>query len=299
LRLVEAHALAAILLQNGHDGAGPHGHEGRLDLVVGIIHEPVGERAREQPEPDAAVAPGIGQHDDLLTARRPGGIDLDLLAEIEDLAILLALDIHQPVLPSGGVAVAAAVEHMAARRVQHRVRLVAAHGPRKHEAIARDEVLADDPARLLLLAGGRIDIRGIDQPAPVGMKLATRDVEAGIGIAHQPRLHLGERTAHQPDALLAVAGQGQEEFGTVAAPGFDEDVIRAGMETDRFLSLCPAGEIGLDRGTMAAPAPGDHRPRRRDRGSHELRNAQEPVEELVFGMRFVLIRHAPSPSAAI
>ena len=93
---------------------------------MGIIHEPVGERAREQPEADAAVAAGIGQHDHLLAARRPGGIDLDLIAEIEDLAILLAFDIDQPVLPPGGVAVPPAVEHMAARRVQHRVRLVAA-----------------------------------------------------------------------------------------------------------------------------------------------------------------------------
>ena len=123
------------------------------------------------------------------------------------------------------------------------------------------EILADDPARLLRLSGRRIDIGGIDQPAAVGMELAAGDIEAGVGVGHQPGLHLGEHGAHQPDALLAVAGQGQQELRAVAAPGFDIDVIPAGMEAQRLVGAAGdrAAQIGLHRRAMARPS--SRRPR--------------------------------------
>ena len=69
LRVIEPHALAALPAQEGDDDAGPERHEGRFDLVMGIVHEPIGERAVQHPEPDPAMGIAVGQQDHLMARR--------------------------------------------------------------------------------------------------------------------------------------------------------------------------------------------------------------------------------------
>src|SRR5207302_3466999 len=136
-----------------------------LDGAGGIVDQPAERAVRGVVDAEALVGCRLGEDDGTAAVGKPAGTRLDRGAEIEDLAIPSTVDIDEPDLRAGGMAVAPGVEDPRAFLVEQRAEGVRLRRPRQGDAFAAGEILEDDGARLGRGARRGVEIGGEDEIA--------------------------------------------------------------------------------------------------------------------------------------
>ncbi len=152
------------LVFDHHRFAAVFRHKRVLDVARGVIDQPAHLGATQFPEAELAVGGRFGQNQGAFPVRVPAGEGFDSIPEVEQLAVLLALDVHQPDLSPGGVAVGAGVQDVRPRRVQLGDGVATFFGPRQRSTLTAGKVVQVDPGFFCLFAALGVHVCPVDQP---------------------------------------------------------------------------------------------------------------------------------------
>jgi hypothetical protein len=98
----------------------------------------------QRPDSDAAVGIGVRHHQHTAAVGEPPAKCLDAIAQVQDFAVSLAVDVDQPDLPPGGMPVAARVKNVLAILAQ-KWPGASLWATGQHDAFAGFEIVAVDP----------------------------------------------------------------------------------------------------------------------------------------------------------
>jgi hypothetical protein len=186
--------------------------ERAFDLPFRVVDDPPDLVGADIAAADADVGRRF-RHDDRAAVAQPARGRLGRIPEIEDLAILLAVDVDDVDLAPGRVPIGAPVEDFSPGGVEPRQRLMRLQRPRDRDPLAGPQILTENPGRADLLPRRRVDIRAEDKEASGAIDLSA-DREEGWTRLRQGRRRTVESHTEKLRALVAViVGADDEALG--------------------------------------------------------------------------------------
>ena len=127
--------------------------------------------------------------------------------------------------------------------------------------LAGGEIVAIDPVRLDLRARGRVHVRIVDQPVPVGVQVAAVQEVVGVGLGqrHQ-RPRRVQIYAEQLHALVALVVLADNHGAAIWGPRGDIGVVGGVGQAGGWGGTVGRRDVDIGGGADVVPRPGDPAP---------------------------------------
>jgi hypothetical protein len=179
------------------------------------------------------MRPSLDHEEHPPAVREPRTVCFGPGTEVEDLAVVSALSVHEPDLQARRIQVVPVVEDQIPWGVEPGCVVVAPLRTCQYLALAGLEIVAVDPGLLYLLPAPGVEVRPVDEPPPVSVHLAAPNVVLRRFFderLHHPRLR--EPYPEETHSFVPVPVLADHDRAAIRRPRDDQRVVRGLCQPD-------------------------------------------------------------------